>query len=232
MVQQQCRWSVLADPAEVARLAVDRICRQARRCIEDHGRFALVLAGGRTPEKTYRLLSGREEEWSKWQLYFGDERCLPADHPERNSVMATRAWLEHVDFPPANVHRIPAEQGADKAARVYSRVVETALPFDGVVLGMGEDGHTASLFPGQRHPRDAWVHAVHDAPKPPPDRVSLSLEALSSTRAMWVLVTGASKAEAVRRWYEGDSSLPVAQLRPANGVDVLLDVAAASRIPR
>ena len=119
-------------------------------------------------------------------------------------------------------HPIPAELGAEAAVEVYEPVVQEALPFDLVILGMGEDGHTASLFPGHSHAGDALVLAVHEAPKPPPDRVSLSQGALSDARQVLILVTGGGKRDAVQAWKAGDT-LPVASIRGHNGVDVLID---------
>jgi len=184
-----------------------------------------VLAGGRTPQAAYGLLVGADTDWSRWEIYFGDERCLPVDDAERNSLMAARALLDSVAVPAANVHPIPAERGAEAAAGEYEPVVRTALPFDLVLLGIGEDGHTASLFPGQQHPPDRLVHAIHNAPKPPPDRVSLSAGALSEAREVLILVTGAGKQAAIQGWRAGER-LPIAEIgRPAQ-VDVLLDKAA------
>jgi 6-phosphogluconolactonase len=219
------RWHVLNDPEAVAVQAAQRILQAASRAITGRGLFRIVLAGGRTPEAAYRLLVDADTDWSRWEIYFGDERCLPVDDAERNSLMAARALLDSVAVPAANVHPIPAERGAEAAAGEYEPVVRTALPFDLVLLGIGEDGHTASLFPGQQHPPDRLVHAIHNAPKPPPDRVSLSAGALSEAREVLILVTGAGKQAAIQGWRAGER-LPIAEIgRPAQ-VDVLLDKAA------
>ena len=122
---------------------------------------------------------------------------------------------------------IPAELGAEPAAKAYAPVVRDALPFDLVHLGMGEDGHTASLFPGHSHQGDALVHPVHDAPKPPPDRVTLSERALNDARGVYIIVTGEAKCDAVRAWRSGEL-LPVARIHGHSGADVFLDEAAAS----
>ena len=219
------RWHVFEDADAVAAQAAQRILRAAALAIGERGRFRLVLAGGRTPEAAYRLLVSADTDWSRWEVYFGDERCLPADHPERNSLMAERAWLDSVAIPADNLHPIPAELGAEAAAEAYRAVVSNALPFDLVLLGIGEDGHTASLFPGQQHPAEELVHAVHNAPKPPPDRVSLSARALSEAREVLVLATGAGKQAAIRAWRSGERP-PIATIGQPACVDVLLDGAA------
>ncbi len=219
------RWHVMQDEAAVARAVANRILRAARRAQEDRGLFRIALAGGSTPRRTYALLAEAQADWTRWAIYFGDERCLPRDHPERNSRMAAEIWLDRVPIPPAHIHPIPAELGPDEAARRYAAVVQHAVPFDLVLLGMGEDGHTASLFPRHRHDPRAWVHAVHHAPKPPPERVSLGVRALSASHEAYALVTGRSKCEAVRRWRSGEA-LPIAQVRSHTGMDVWLDQAA------
>jgi len=219
------RWHVLNDADAVAAQAAQRILHAASRAIDERGLFRIVLAGGRTPEAAYRLLVGADTDWSRWEIYFGDERCLPVDDADRNSRMAARALLDSVTVPAANIHPIPAEMGAEAAAGDYEPVVRTALPFDLVLLGIGEDGHTASLFPGQQHPADRLTHAVHNAPKPPPDRVSLSAGALGEARAVLVLVTGAGKRAAVQGWRAGEP-LPIAEISGAAPVEVLLDKAA------
>jgi 6-phosphogluconolactonase len=220
------RWHVLDDPQAVAEQTAQHILTAAARAIAERGVFRIVLAGGRTPEAAYRLLVGADTDWSRWEIYFGDERCLPVDDEQRNSYMAAQAWLDHVAIAETHIHPIPAEQGAEAAAQTYAVQVQAATPFDMVLLGMGEDGHTASLFPGQQHPAEELVHAVHNAPKPPPDRVSLSQRVLSDARQALILVTGNGKRDAVKTWKAGDI-LPVASIRGHTGVDVLIDSDAA-----
>ena len=219
------RWHVHDDPEAVAVQAAQRILRSASRAIAERGLFRIVLAGGRTPEAANRLLAGADTDWARWEIYFGDERCLPVDDAQRNSLMAATALLDAVAVPAANVHPIPAERGAEAAAGEYEAGIRAAMPFDLVLLGIGEDGHTASLFPGQQHPADQLVHAVHNAPKPPPDRVSLSARALSEAREVLILATGAGKRAAIQAWQAGEP-LPIAGIGGPAPVDVLLDRAA------
>lgn len=218
-------WVVLEDAAAVAGSARDRISTAAKEAIDKRGEFRLVLAGGRTPERTYALLAETDQEWNRWQLYFGDERCLPAGHPERNSIMAARVLTGRVPIPPRRIHPIPAELGAEAAARAYAPEIESALPFDLVLLGLGEDGHTASLFPGHQHDPGELAVAVHNAPKPPPDRVSLNYHTLGRTRRLLFLVSGDGKRDAVRRWWAGEE-IPAARLESEGVAEVLIDRAA------
>jgi len=212
------KWQLLDGTQDIARLAADRIGEAAARAIAERGRFSLVLAGGTTPLQAYRLLATTQQDWSHWDLYYGDERCLPANHAQRNSHMVEQTGLT------ARVgghYPIPAELGAEQAAASYAETIENAMPFDLVLLGMGEDGHTASLFPGQAWPQAAVV-AVHAAPKPPPDRVSLSPAALQACRQMLVLVSGEGKREALQAWRDG-ADLPIARVADIAQAEVLAE---------
>jgi 6-phosphogluconolactonase len=217
------RWHGASNEAELSRLACERILHAASAAIAARGRFLLVLAGGSTPQAVYGQLALAVADWQHWHLYFGDERCLPAEHPERNSHMAALSWLSGSAVPARNIHPIPAERGAIAAAQAYAATLQGIGDFDLVLLGLGEDGHTASLFPG--HPWDspdcAEVLAVSDAPKPPPERVSLSASRLSRSTAVLFLVAGEGKRGAVQQWRCG-YPLPALAIQPTGGVDVLI----------
>ncbi len=219
---QSLNWQLLDNAEAVAYEACQKILTSAQQAIDKKGFFSLVLAGGSTPKQTYRLLAKTDSDWAHWQIYYGDERCLPENDADRNSVMAAQAWLDPVQMSSNQIHPIPAHLGAKTAAHRYTNIIKKALPFDMVLLGMGEDGHTASLFPGHSHSQDELVHAVFNAPKPPPDRVSLSVTALSNTHELLFIITGASKREAVTAWRHGDN-LPIAQIQPKRGATVLID---------
>jgi 6-phosphogluconolactonase len=218
-------WRVFADAgALVAELAA-ALCAEAESAIAARGVFHLVLAGGTTPLALYRALAARQAGDARWQVWYGDERCLPADHPERNSQMIEAAWLSASRIPPENRRPIPAERGPHDAAAVYAEWLAGVADFDVVLLGMGEDGHTASLFPG--HPLDgADVLAVHDAPKPPPERVSLSAARLSRSQRVWFVVTGAGKRAALTSWKSG-AVLPVSVIQGKQQTVAWLDTAAS-----
>lgn len=221
-MQKNCRWHYLETAEQVALAAYQQIFCAADHAIAEHGKFKLVLAGGSTPEKVYRLLAQARADWANWHIYYGDERCLPADHQDRNSLMATQVFLDKVAIPASQIFTIPAELGPEQAAERYRLTVAEAGEFDMVLLGMGEDGHTASLFPGHQHQQNELVHAVYNSPKPPPERVSISAKALSNTRGLIFLITGANKQEAVNLWRSG-SDLPVAAIAPENPVDIYID---------
>ena len=202
---------------------VTGITQLASQCIRQQGLFRIVLTGGNTPRPIYRELRTIDTDWAAWQIYFGDERCLPRGDPDRNDTMARDTWLTHVPIPAEQIHAIPAELGAESGARVYGALLTGVERFDLVLLGLGEDGHIASLFPG--HPQDdhAMVVAVHDAPKPPPDRISLSASTLSRADQVWFLVIGEGKREALKNWYR-QQTIPACTIRPAQGVDIFTDI--------
>lgn len=230
--KQRCRWHDYGTTAELEQAAAQAISLAAQQAIHQRGAFHIVLAGGATPRRVYELLREADADWAAWHVYFGDERCLPPDHAERNSRMAAMAWLNHVLIPASQIHPIPAEMGAEAAANRYMQKVDGIRLFDMVLLGLGEDGHTASLFPDHEWgttPNSPAAIAVHDAPKPPPDRVSLSAHRLGGTRQLMFLVTGAAKQQAVRDWRNG-LAIPAAAITPANGVDVYLETADAVQV--
>ena len=217
-------WRVFADADALVAALADALQAQAAAAIAARGAFHLVLAGGSTPLALYRTLADRNAGDARWLLWYGDERCLPADHPERNSVMLEGAWLAASAIPPENRRPIPTEGGAAGAAMQYSEWLARAPEFDLVLLGVGEDGHTASLFPGH-----AWngpdALAVQRAPKPPPERVSLSAARLSRSRKVWFVITGAGKREALRRW-RGGEALPASAVAGRQETAAWLDAAA------
>lgn len=198
---------------EALALAVAReIAKTAAATIAAKGVFRLVLAGGSTPRRCYELLRDMAVDWTQVHIYFGDERCLPAGDAGRNDVMADASLLAHVPVPAQQIHRIPAEQGPEKGAARYGALLSEAPPMDLVLLGMGEDGHTASLFPGNPAlEADGMAVPVFDSPKPPPQRISMGYSALNAARRRIILVSGHSKEEALHRVMAGEA-LPVARL--------------------
>ncbi|NNM83461.1 MAG: 6-phosphogluconolactonase [Burkholderiales bacterium] len=197
-----------------------RILAIEENAIAERGIFRIVLAGGSTPRALYLRLAQGNSNWDRWQVYFGDERCLPRDHPYRNSKMALDSWLSRVSIPESNLHIIPAELGPVEGAAAYSKLLENVPEFDLVLLGLGEDGHTASLFPGNVHDGEDAI-AVLNAPKAPASRISLGASRLAKTRNLFFLVAGESKRNAVSDWRSG-KPIPAAKVDPSCGADVFI----------
>jgi len=201
-----------ADVQAMAQAVAQRIASLAKQAISARGVFRLALAGGETPRRCYELLSELPLDWSRIEFYFGDERCLPVGNTQRNDSMATMALFDHINIPAGNIHRIAAELGADAAAADYAALLKQVVPLDGVLLGMGEDGHTASLFPGNpATARDEMAVPVFNAPKSPPERVSLGMSTLNRARHKIFLVAGAGKRDALQQIAAG-AQLPAAQV--------------------
>ena len=217
------RWHFFSGAEALCAAVVAQFAETANASIAAHGSFQVALAGGRTPTGIYEKLRGIDTDWSRWFIYFGDERCLPRGDCGRNDTMARASWLDHVSIPSAQIHAIPAELGAEQGAAAYATALAALREFDLVLLGLGEDGHTASLFPGHALDAQAAAVAVHAAPKPPAERISLSAGRLSAARAVWFLVTGAEKREALRRWQRGEA-IPAASIKPTAGVDIYTDL--------
>ncbi len=206
---------------------VQRISVLAADCLADVGSFHIVLAGGSTPRQLYQQLRHINTDWSAWHIYFGDERCLPVGDVERNDAMAATSWLGHVAIPREQIHSVPVMADAQAAADAYASLLDQAPRFDLVLLGLGEDGHTASLFPGHTGAatNKASAIAIFDAPKPPAQRVSMSPLRLSHANAVWFLITGEAKRDALDDWLSG-AELPPGQLSPRLGVDIFTDLVA------
>jgi 6-phosphogluconolactonase len=229
--------------------AARHIVARARRSVRARGVFSIVLAGGSTPRGLYQLLARRYREgfpWGGTDVYFGDERCVAPTHPESNYAMANDALLAHVPIARSRVHRIRGElRPASEAAARYARAVgpldfppDPAHPrFDLVLLGVGPDGHTASLFPGSRalKERRRPVVAVRHPGQPPYlPRLTLTLPALDSSREVCFLVSGERKSAAVAAILssppDGDVRFPASLVRPAGALVWFLDRAAASDV--
>lgn len=241
------RDEVLLARAVAARLVVALVDAQAAR-----GSASVVLTGGGVGTAVLREIrdsAARDAvDWRRLDVFWGDERFLPAGDPRRNETQARQALLDAVDSDPARVHPMPAATGPDgddpeaAAARYAALLAAAARPedhapvpaFDVLLLGLGEDGHVASLFP--EHPAlydDRPVLAVRGAPKPPPTRLSLGLSALRAAKEVWVVAAGEAKAGAARLALAGAGELavPAAGVRGRARTLWLLDAAAAARLP-
>jgi 6-phosphogluconolactonase len=230
------RVRVLPTPADVANAGLEYVLDKAESAISEGRDFRIALAGGTTPKLLYeRLSSVPDVAWSRWQIYFGDERAVGPDQPSSNYRMANEALLSRVPLPPANVHRIRGELEPEQAAERYERELGDR-PLDLVLLGMGDDGHTASLFPGRPELVERTRRVLPAiAPVQPERRVTLSFRALDEARAVLFLVTGANKASRVARVLSEVRSetptLPAARVRPQSGaLEWYLDEPAAGAI--
>ena len=236
------------DPASLARAAAEHLVARAAEAVAARDRFTVALSGGSTPRSTYALLASREfatrVDWPRTHVFWGDERCVPPDHPDSNYHVAREALLDHVPIPQRNVHRIRGEMEPGQAADEYERKLrgffdvragELSPHFDLILLGMGGDGHTASLFPGTAaiHEEDRWV-AAHYVPKLSAWRMTLTPAVINAAVHVTFLVAGASKAQRLREVLTGPFQpdiLPSQVIQPTSGRLLwLVDAAAAARL--
>jgi len=240
------RLTTCDDKATLYRTAAREIVRAAAEAVAVRGSCRLVLAGGRTPKGVYRLLGSDDFRsqiaWDKLELFWGDERCVPPNHPASNYRMAHDAFISRVAIPSEAIHRIRGELAQDQAATLYEQELTHArrgdtILFDLVLLGLGADGHTASLFPGTpKLQQTGTLVLATRSPVAPVKRISLSLRALNDARRVWFLVAGEEKAQMLaqvlrRGDAHGRRLLPAALVRPSGGdLMWLIDRAAASAL--
>lgn len=217
------QWNIYTTFNEASQQAADFLALQIERCIQSKDICHVILPGGNTPVESLRMLAEKKLDWEKVHWYLGDERCLPQGDSERNDLMLEKTlWSKLAD---THVHRIAAELGAEQAAALYRDEIKEINEFDIAYLGMGEDGHTASLFPEHEALQDHRpVIPVYHSPKPPSDRVSLSLDTLAKTKCKIVLVSGQSKAAILTQIKAGDK-LPINSI---GDIDWFVDKAAIS----
>jgi 6-phosphogluconolactonase len=224
---------VAPTPDEAARAASDRLRTAIDDAREARGAAHIALAGGETPRRTYELLATQIDDWTGVEIWFGDERAVGPDDPESNYRMAQETLLTGDNGP--RVNPIEGERGAERAAGAYASLLEERMPLergvpvlDLALQGLGPDGHTASLFPGNPAVEaDGICVAVHDAPKPPPDRITLTVPVLRAARSIVFLATGDEKADAVRRLLAGPDPAVPSSLLGGERTEVIVDRAAA-----
>lgn len=236
--------SIFPDPDRLAAAAAARWLELCRAACSARGAFHVALSGGSTPKRLYQLLAHPERQadiaWPKIHLYFGDERAVPPDHADSNYRMVREALLEHVAIPPQNVQRMAAEPGRIEAnAADYANLLRRQLPqdaggtpvFDLILLGMGADGHTCSLFPGTpileeraRCVAPVYVEHLHSW------RLSLTYPVLDAARQLLFLVSGPDKAAMLRQICRGAAAVPVQGIQPRGAVAWYLDSSAAMEL--
>jgi 6-phosphogluconolactonase len=221
--------TVVADAAEAARLVAERLAEQARA--GGH----VVLTGGSTPRRAYELAAELEPDWSRVELWWGDERCVPPDDERSNYGLARKALLDRLEREPAAVHRMQGELGRDEGTAEYKLELAEVGDFDLVLLGLGPDGHVASLFPGfptlDVTSRDVVGSVAGHEPFV--DRISLTLPRLGATQELLFLVAGEDKADAAARALAGEPSpqIPGSLARSTEGTTrAVLDRAAAAKL--
>jgi 6-phosphogluconolactonase len=239
--------AVSKDDHDLARTVAERLV-EVLIGIQAEGRVpSVVLTGGSIADQVHRAVLDVPEhadvDWSRVDVWFGDERFVAADDSDRNALQAREAFLSALPVDPARVHEMPAWDGehgddVDAAAAAYAEEIRQVLGeeprFDVLMLGIGPDGHCASLFPGHEAVRaDGTVVGVHDSPKPPPKRISLTMGMLRRSEEVWFLASGEEKAPAVHDAITGEDvgSVPASGPRGRARTLWLLDRAAASRLP-
>ena len=239
MSQATGRIEILENPPALARHVAEWMTAAA---LAAKGPFRVSLSGGSTPKTLYGLLASDDFRGRfPWQLvswYWGDERFVPYDHPDSNYRMTCETMLAKVPAPPQNIHPIPADGTPEDAARRYERILQEAYGaptldparplFDVMLLGLGSDGHTASLLPGEPvlEERGRWVAAVsHGRPE---TRITMTYPVIESSRRVAFLVAGSEKAGILRKIRNGDSQAPAARVRPRGELLWFVDRAAAS----
>jgi len=196
-------WIVFKDANELSQKLANDILSAAEFSIKSKNSFKIVLAGGSSVLQTYEILSDSESDWGRWHVYFGDERCLPVKNKDRNDSIINTIWLNDCAIPKQNINYIPVELGVNVAATSYGQIVDTVGEFDLVILGVGEDGHTASLFPGHIYDDTKSVIIEENSPKYPKNRVSISYSKLNRSKKVFKVVSGSSKKPIVQQWLRG-----------------------------
>jgi 6-phosphogluconolactonase len=236
---------VFHDKSELIRAEAERIVTLAGEAMRARGRCLIALSGGSTPRPLYELLAtapyADRIDWARVHLFWGDERCVPPDHPDSNYRMTRQALLDRVAIPAENVHRIRGEDEPHQAAEAYERVLRDffgsedrpARSFDLVLLGMGPDGHTASLFPGTAAEAESqrWAMAVHVERPREMWRVTLTTIVLNAAADVTFLVAGNDKATRLREVLQEGAQLPAQRIKPTSGaLHWMVDAAAGSSL--
>src|SRR5947199_8026198 len=240
--------AIYDDKHTLSQHAAEYIMRIANESIDLHGHFTIALTGGTTPGEVYSLIGSEpfrsQIDWQLVHIFWGDERCVPHNSPESNFYLAQEALLQKISIPESQIHPMPADQlNRDAASQAYTIEMQNTFGTDGIPsfdlihLGMGPEGHTASLFPHQAslHEKHRLIMPV-SVPKPPPDRLTFTPPLLNAARNVLFLVTGSEKADALHAVLEGEyqpDEYPAQIVHPTNGEVVwMLDKAVAQKIQR
>lgn len=232
---------ILSDKAALVQRSLELVLEKFRQSIAERNRFTLALSGGSTPKPLYEAMATQDLPWDKVQVFWGDERYVPPDHPDSNEGMARKAWLNHVPIPAANIHAMPTD-AADPtiAAQCYEQELQQVFQLqpgeipalDVILLGMGDDGHTASLFP---HTEALQVHdrLITVGNKDGQPRITFTAPLINQARCVIFMVAGASKQAALAQIFASDadsSAYPSRLIQPQGELWWLLDAAAGQNL--
>lgn len=204
-------WKIFKDSRILSECVAADIINVANESIHKNDQFNIVLAGGTSFLDSYKILRDARSNWLKWNIYISDERCLPKNDRGRNDIKIYEVWLNNGKIPKKNINFICAELGIDEAVKNYEMILKNKDVFDLVLLGMGEDGHTASLFPNRTSNQNDSVIAEYNSPKFPKERISLSYSRLNKSKYVYKLISGPSKSQALNSWING-KKLPINQI--------------------
>ncbi len=207
-------WSIYTDIDKLSEQLANDILTIAEKSINLNNSFKIVLAGGTSLINTYKILNKSSSDWDKWHIYLGDERCLPLKDNRRNDYIINKVWLKNSSIPKQNINFIHAELGVDSGSLHYEKILEKVGYFDIVLLGIGEDGHTASLFPGHSYDNKSVV-VEYDSPKYPKYRISMSYSRLNQSKNVFKIICGKSKSNAMNLWMNGEI-LPINRVNGNN----------------
>ncbi len=226
---------------QLGQAAAAYVAQVSAAAIAARGRFSVALSGGSLPKLLGPALTAQPLDWSAWHVFWADERCVPPTHPDSNHFVAQAYLFAHAPIPSSQIYNPNTTLDPAQAAAAYQATLAQifalhppALPrFDLILLGLGEDGHTASLFPG--HPllqeTERWVAPIFDSPKPPPQRLTLTLPVLNHARQVAFITAGAGKADILAQVLAADSTLPAHLVQPSAGdLHWFVDEAAAARL--
>jgi 6-phosphogluconolactonase len=250
--------NIFANLEQLGQAAAAYVAELAAEAITDRGRFTIALSGGSLPQLLGPALAHQATDWSAWHVFWADERCVPLTHPDSNYFLAQQYLFDHASIPPGHIHTPDTSLDPAQTATAYQTMLAQlfavkpptpqpddplleppappVLPqFDLILLGLGEDGHTASLFPGHAllQETEHWVAPIFDSPKPPPRRITLTLPVLNNARQVAFITAGAAKAAILPQVFEPGSTLPAHLVRPTSGhLHWFVDEAAAAQLKR
>lgn len=219
---------VFPDRLSLSAAVANHVAALAEQAIAARGRFTVALSGGSLPKLVFPpfIAATVQTAWTAWHVCFADERCVPLEHADSNYLLVRQHLLDHVPIPPAQIYTINPALDPVIMAETYQQQFQTLFAeattfpqFDLILLGMGPDGHTASLFPGHAllHERQKWVAAILDSPKPPSARITLTLPVINQARQVIFVAAGESKVQPLQQIAQQPDSLPAGLVQPING---------------